>query len=231
MDSQLELGRMEEHHRKKIDLAVAVDYRRNVPKAIKDSLIDIPLDPRKFWTPIDIRLGREGKFHGVAPAYVSLPARPFAVSPYVLARLPAQTLLAIRDDPTRRPVMKHFREFRNHGIVDPERLVGDIESFLLSAEEIAFADAQGDLRDLIRRRRREHRNSNVTIVRDTGLAVAGLSIWGAVGNVAGYVGLAITACASINALRHYGKAYRHGYAVGRELPQEHRLLLNQPDKS
>ena len=231
MDTQLELGRMEEHHRKKIDLAVAAAYRHNVPKAIKGSLIDIPLDPRKFWTPIDIRLGRQGKFHGVAPAYVSLPTRPFAVSPHVLARLPAQTLLAIRDDPKRRPVMKHFREFRNDGTVDPERLVGDVESFLLSAEETAFADAQGDLRDLIKRRRREHRHSDVTIVRDAGLAVAGLSIWGEVGSVAGYVGLAITAWASIDALRHRGKAYRHGYAVGRALPQKHRLLLDRPNNS
>jgi hypothetical protein len=231
MKKQLELGRMEEFHRNKIDRAVAAAYRHNVPKAIKGSLIDIPLDPRKFWTPIDIRLGRAGKFHGVAPEYVSLPTRPFAVSPYVLARLPAQTLLAIRDDPTRRPVMKHFREFRNHGTVDPERLVGDIDNFLLSAEEIAFADAQGDLRDLIRRRRREHRSSNVTIVRDTGLAVAGLSVWGTVGSVAGYVGLAVTAWASLDALRHRDKTYRHGYAIGRALPQEHRLLLERPGNS
>ncbi len=58
MAAELERGRLEEHHRKKIDLAVAAAYRHNVPKAIKGSLIDIPLDPKHFWTPIDIRLGR-----------------------------------------------------------------------------------------------------------------------------------------------------------------------------
>jgi hypothetical protein len=204
---------------------VGAAYRHNVPKAIKGSLIDVPLDPRQFWTPIDIQLGRQGKFRGVvAPEFVSLPMRPFAVSPRVLARLPAQTLLAIRDDTTRRPVMKNFSEFRRTGTVNAEQLSGDVENFLLSAEEIAYEDARGDLRDLIKRRRRERRHSNITVMRDAGLAVAGLSIWGEVGSITGYAGLAITAWASIHALRHRGKAYRHGYAVGRTVPQEHRLF-------
>ena len=56
------------------------------------------------------------------------------------------------------------------------------------------------------------------------LGYTGLSIWGEVGNLSGYAGLAITAWASIHALRHRGKAYRDGYAIGRAVPQEHRLF-------
>ena len=144
-------------------------------------------------------------------------------------RLPAQTLLAIRDDPARRPVMRHFNEFRRTGTVDAGQLNGAVENFLYSAEQIAYSDARGELRDLIKRRRRERRRANLTILRDTGLAVAGVSIWGEIGSIVGYAGLAVTACASIHALRNYGKEYRHGYAVGRMVPPEHRLVLNHLD--
>ena len=125
--------------------------------------------------------------------------------------------------------MKHLNEFRHTGTIDAQRLAGDLESFLYSAEQIAYADARGELRDLIRTRRRARGRAQLTIARDLGLAVAGLSIWGLVGNVAGYAGLAVTAWASIQALRRRGDTYRHGYAVGRALPDEHRLLLAHPD--
>ena len=224
MDSQLAHGRMEEHHRKKADLAVGAAYRHNVPAAIAGSLIDVPLSPRQFWTPIDIQLGRRRKLPETTSESLSLSTRPFAVSPHVLARMPAETLLAIRDDPARRPVMKRLSEFRRTGEVDAEQLAGEVENFLLRAEQTAYAAARGDLRDLIKRRRRERRRANITVTRDAALAVTGLSIWGEVGNVSGYAGLAITAWASIHALRHRGKAYRDGYAIGRAVPQEHRLF-------
>ena len=109
--------------------------------------------------------------------------------------------------------MRHFNEFRRTGTVNAGQLNGAVENFLYSAEQIAYSDARGELRDLIKRRRRERRRANLTILRDTGLAVAGVSIWGEIGSIVGYAGLAVTACASIHALRNYGKEYRHGYAV------------------
>jgi hypothetical protein len=120
--------------------------------------------------------------------------------------------------------MKRLSEFRRTGEVDAERLAGEVENFLLSAEQTAYAAAVGDLRDLIKRRRRERRRANVTVTRDAALAVAGLGVWGEAGNVSGYLGLAVTAWASIHALRHRGNAYRDGYAVGRAVPPEHRLI-------
>jgi hypothetical protein len=229
MNSQVEQGRMENYHRAKIDLAVAAAYRHNIPKAVKGSLIDVPLDPKQLWTPIDIRLGRESVIREVSPQFTEFPVRPFAVSPYVLGKLPTETLLAIRADPARRPVMKQLNEFQRTGTVDAQRLAGDLEAFIYSAEQIAYASARGELRDLIKRCRRERAGARITVARDAGLAVAGLSIWGLVSNVAGYVGLAVTAYASIQALRHQGERYRHGYAIGRAMPDEHRLLLSHPD--
>ncbi len=121
-------------------------------------------------------------------------------------------------------MMRHLGEFQRSGEIDAGKLAGEVENFLISAEEIAYADAGGDLRNLIKTRRRERRRSNVTVVHDSGLAVAGLGIWGELGSIAGYVGLAVTAWASIHALRHRDKAYRHGYAVGRAVPEGHRLF-------
>ena len=230
MNSQVALGRMEDYHRARVELAVAAAYRYNVPKAIKGSLIDVPLDPKQFWTPIDIRLGRESVLHRRSPEFAEIPMRPFAVSSYVLGKLPAETLLAMRDDPARRPVMKQLSEFRRTGTVDAQRLAGAVEGFLYSAEQIAYADARGELRDLIRRRRQAHAHARIAVTRDLGFAVAGLGIWGLAGSVAGYAGLAVTACASIQALRHQGETYRHGYAIGRAVPDEHRLVLAHPDK-
>jgi len=225
---EVEKGRIEEYHRRKIDRAVAIAYGHNVPQAVDGSQVDIPLDPKKFWTPIDIRLGRKSGSGSMAAQHSALSVRPFAVSPYVLRRLPAQTVLAIRSDPARRAIMKDLDVFQRTGGSNTEHVAGHLEDFLYSAEQIAFADACGELRDLIRRRRRERRHSDVIITRDVGLAVLGLNIFGWVGSVAGYVGLAVTAWASVQALRHYDERFRHGYAIGRTIPPAHHLLLDHP---
>ena len=239
MGSEIAAGRMSDFHQAKLENVLAAAYRHNIPKAIKGSLIDVPLDPEKFWTPIDIQLGRRSIISGAAPRdFAEFPMRPFAVSPYVLSRVPVDTLLAIRADPARRKALKRLEEFRRTGIVEGERLAGELEDFLYSAEQIIYADARGELREYIRNRRRTRRGANLTVARDLGLAVAGMSIWGAAGKVAGllgdtagYAGLVVSACASIQTLRDFGSSYRHGYAVGRALPGEQRLLLGHPDHS
>jgi hypothetical protein len=58
MGTQISTGRMTTHQRMQVDRAVAAAYRHNVPKSISGSLIDVPLNPRNFWTPIDIRIGQ-----------------------------------------------------------------------------------------------------------------------------------------------------------------------------
>ena len=103
--------------------------------------------------------------------------RPFALSPRAPGRLPAETLLAIRADPARKKALRRLEEFRQTGKADPERLASDLERLLYSAEEIAYAETRGELRDLIRTRRRTRRHANLTVTGGLGLAVAGLSIW------------------------------------------------------
>ena len=237
MESQESKGTLSAYHKGRLEDVLAACYMNNVPKSINGSLMDVPLDPRKFWTPIDIRLGRRSAIGKSAPSdFLAYPMRPFSVSPRTLGKLPVETLLAIREDPARRAALKRLEEFRHTGEVDAPKLAGEVEKFLYSAEEIAYADARGELRDHIRDTRRSRRRGRLAIVRDMGLAVAGLSIWGSVGDVTGqfanaasYAGLAVTAWASIHALRNFGDAYRHGYAVGRAVPPEHRLVLARPD--
>lgn len=237
MDTQISAGRMTTHQRTQIDRAVAAAYRHNVPKSISGSLIDVPLNPREFWTPIDIRIGKASIFGTASPkAFAAYPMRPFALSPYVLGRLRADTLLAIRDDPARGRALKRLEEFRRNGQTDnDEELAGDIERFLNNAEQIAYADAQGNLRDLIRIRRRSRRRARVTVTTGVGLAVAGVSIWGLAGDVAaisstaaGYAGLAFTAWGSYKDWRGFGSDELHGYMVGRALPDKHRLVQSGP---
>ena len=82
MDTQISTGRMTAHQRLQLDRAVAAAYRHNVPKSISGSLIDVPLNPREFWTPIDIRIGRASVFGTASPsAFAAYPMRPFALSP------------------------------------------------------------------------------------------------------------------------------------------------------
>jgi hypothetical protein len=236
MDDQMAIGRMTDRQRVQVDRAVAAAYRHNVPKSIDGSLIDVPINPRDFWTPIDVHIGRESVFASAAPAdFAAYPMRPFALSPRVLGRLPAETLLAIRADPARKKALRRLEEFRQTGKADPERLAGDLERFLYSAEEIAYAETRGELHDLIRTRRRTRRHANLTVTGGLGLAVAGLSIWGTVGDVAttiadasGYVALAVTAWGSIRTLRGSGAIDLRGYMVGRALPNEHRLVISGP---
>jgi hypothetical protein len=239
MESEVTSGRMSDFHRAKLEDVLAAAYRHNIPKSIRGSLIDVPLDPGKFWTPIDVQLGRRTVISGAVPHdFAEFPMRPFAVSPYVLGRVPIDTLLAIRADPTRRRALKRLEEFRRTGGVDGERLAGELEDFLYSAEEIIYADAKGELRQHIQDGRRTRRRTRLTVARDLGLAVAGIGIWGATGNIAGligntsgYAGLVVTAWASIQTLRDFGSTYRHGYAVGRALPGEQQLVLRHPDHS
>jgi hypothetical protein len=236
MLSELEHGRMTDFHRARLEEVLAAAYRHNVPMAIDRSLIDIPLDPRKFWTPIDIRLGNSSIIAGSAPAdFAVFPLRPFSISPRMLGTLPVDVLLAIREDSTRNAALKRLDEFRRTGKIDAERLAGDIEDFFYSAEQIIYSAARGELRDHIRRGRRIRRNAILSVTRDLGLAVAGIGIWGTVdsvtsqvSNTSGYVGLAVTALASIQTLRDLGAAYQRGYAVGRTIPDDYRLVLARP---
>ena len=236
MDTQVSTGRMTGHQRVQVDRAVAAAYRHNVPKSISGSLIDVPLNPRDFWTPIDICVGRASIFGTTSPStFSAYPMRPFALSPRVLGRLRADTLIAIRDDPARRRALKGLEEFRRNGQIDAERLAGDVERFLYNAEQIAYADAQGNLRDLIKARRRSRRSARLTVTGGLGLAVAGLNIWGLAGDIAstasmasGYVGLVVAAWGSIRTLRGPGAGELHGYMVGRALPDEHRLVQSGP---
>jgi len=236
MDTQVSSGRMTSYHRLQIDRAVAAAYRHNVPKSINGSLIDVPLDPKKFWTPIDIHIGRTSAFSTMSPKdFAAHSMRPFALSPHVLGRLRADTLLAIRDDPARSRAVKSLEEFRLEGKTDFERLAGDIERFLYNAEQIAYADAQGNLRDLIRARRRSRQHARISVTSNMGLAVAGLSIWGIAGHIAStissdtsWAGLAITAWGSYKDIRGYRSEELHGYMVGRLLPDEHHLVLSSP---
>jgi hypothetical protein len=236
MDTQISTGRMTTHQRTQVDRAVAAAYRHNVPKSISGSLIDVPLNPRDFWTPIDIRIGKASVFGTASPStFVAYPMRPFALSPHVLGRMRAETLLAIRDDPARGRALKSLEEFRRNGQTDAEQFAGDVERFLYNAERIAYADAQGNLRDLIRTRRRSRRRARVTVTTGMGLAAAGLSIWGLVGDVAsiassaaGYAGLVVTAWGSIVTLRGSDPDELHGYMVGRALPDKHRLMQSGP---
>ena len=236
MDTQISTGRMTAHQRLQLDRAVAAAYRHNVPKSISGSLIDVPLNPREFWTPIDIRIGRASVFGTASPsAFAAYPMRPFALSPHVLGRLRADTLLAIRDDPARGRALKSLEEFRRNGQTDPEHLAGNIERFLYNAEQIAYADVKGNLRDLITTRRRSRQRARITVTTGMGLAVAGLSIWGLAGaaaaiasSAAGYAGLVVTAWGSIKTLRGSGSDELHGYMVGRALPDEHRLVQRGP---
>jgi hypothetical protein len=162
--------------------------------------------------------------------------RPFALSPHVLGRLRAETLLAIRDDPARRRALKSLEQFRRNGLADgAEQLAGDVERFLSEAERIAYADTKGELKDYIRTRRRSRRIARVTVTTSMGLAVAGLSIWGPVGDVAsiassaaGFAGLAVTAWGSIKDWRGSGPDELHGYMVGSAVPDEHRLMESSP---
>jgi hypothetical protein len=237
MESQVSAGTLTAYHKGKLEDVLAACYLNNVPKSINGSLIDVPLDPRKFWTPIDIRLGRRSAISGSSPSdFVAHSMRPFSVSPHTLGKLPVETLLAIRADPARRPALRRLEEFRRTGEVDAPKLAEELEAFLYSAEEIAYSDARGELREHIRATRRSRRRGRLAIVRDMGLAVAGVSIWGSAGDItgqiataAGYAGLAVTAWASIHALRNFGDTYRHGYAVGRAVPPEHRLVLAGPN--
>jgi hypothetical protein len=239
MGAEAAAGRMSAFHLKKLENVLAAAYRHNIPKAVKGSLIDVPLDPDKFWTPIDIQLGRRSIIPGAAPQdFAEFPMRPFAVSPYVLSTVPVDTLLAIRADPSRGKALKRLEQFRRTGRVEGDKLAGELEDFLIIAEQIIYADARGELREYIRNRRRTRRGANLTVARDLGLAVAGMSIWGTAGKVAGligdtagYAGLVVSAWASIQTLRDFGSSYRHGYAVGRAVPDEQRLLLGHPDHS
>jgi hypothetical protein len=236
MAAEMEYGRMNDFHSRKLERVLEAAYRNNVPMSIEDSLVDVPIDPRRFWTPIDIRLGNQSIIKGADPAdFATFPMRPFSVSPRVLGALPTEALFAIRDDPARRRAVKRLDDFRQTGRVDGPRLAEDIERFLYAAEEIAYSEVRGELRERIKERRRASRRAQLIVTRDLGLAIAGISIWGAISNVAaqvgsaaGYTGLVVTACASIQALRDLGSAYRHGYAVGREVPSEHRLVLSRP---
>jgi hypothetical protein len=236
MEQQVARGRMTAHHKAVLEDVLLASYMFNVPKSIAGSLIDVPLDPRKFWTPIDIHLGRRSVVTGEGRReHASFQMRPFSVSPRVLGALPAETLLAIRADQTRRKALRSLAHFRRTGEVDSAGLAGDIEAFLSRAEEIAYADVRGELRESIKEARRTRRVTRLTVARDLGLAVAGVSIWGAAGEVAnqianatGYLGLVVTAWASIDTLRNFGSAYRRGYAVGRAIPDEHRLILAKP---
>jgi hypothetical protein len=234
MDTQISTGRMTAYQRIQVDRAVAAAYRHNVPKSISGSLIDVPLNPRDFWTPIDIRIGKASVFGTASPStFAAYPMRPFALSPHVLGQLRAETLLAIHADPARRRALKSLEKFRRNGQTDAEQLAGDLERFLSSAEQIAYADTQGKLHDYIRTRRRSQRRARVTVTTNMGLAAAGLSIWGLVGdvgsitsNAAAYAGLVVTAWGSINTLRRPGPDERHGYMVG--MPDKHRLMQSGP---
>lgn len=236
MDTQMADGRMTGHQRLQVDRAVAAAYRHNVPKSISGSLIDVPLNPRDFWTPIDIRIGRASVFGSTSPAaFAACPMRPFALSPRALGQLRAGTLMAIRGDPARSRALKSLEEFRRNGQIDAERLAGDVERFLYSAEQIAYADAQGNLRDLIKARRRSRRRAGLTVTGGLGLAVAGLNLWGLAGDIAstassasGYVGLVVAAWGTIKTLRGSGAGEMHGYMVGRAVPDEHRLVQSDP---
>jgi hypothetical protein len=238
MNTQVSAGRMTAHQRMKVDRAVAAAYRHNVPKSISGSLIDMPLNPRDFWTPIDIRVGRASIFGTTsAGVFAAYPMRPFALSPRVLGRLRADTLITIRDDPARRRALNGLEEFRRNGQIDAERLAGDVERFLYNAEQIAYADAQGNLRDLIKARRRSRRRARLTITGGLGLAVAGLNIWGLAGDIAstasiasGYAGLVVAAWGSIKTVRASGAGELNGYMVGRALPDEHRLVQSDPHR-
>jgi hypothetical protein len=240
MGTQISTGRMTTHQRMQVDRAVAAAYRHNLPKSISGSLIDVPLNPRNFWTPIDIRIGKASVFGTASPStFAAYPMRPFALSPHVLGRLRAETLLAIRDDPTRRRALKSLEQFRRNGLADDaEQLAGDIERFLSEAERIAYADTKGELKDYIRTRRRSRRIAKVTVTTSMGLAVAGLSIWGPVGDVAsiassaaGFAGLAVTAWGSFKDWRGSGPDELHGYMVGSAVADEHRLMQRSPHSS
>ena len=112
-----------------------------------------------------------------------------------------------------------------------QRLAGSVEGFLYSAEQIAYADARGELRDLIRRRRHSHAYARVAVTRDLGFAVAGLGIWGLVGSVTRCLVRPGRDRVCINpSATPPGRNFRHGYAIGRAIPDEHRLLLAHPDK-
>jgi hypothetical protein len=236
MEQQVFGGRMTAHHKAVLEDVLSDSYMLNIPKSITGSLADVPLDPKKFWTPVDIHLGRRSIVAGTGyREYASFQMRPFSVSPRVLGALPVETLLAIRTDPARRKALRSLAHFRQTGEVDSTKLAGEIEDFLNRAEEIAYADARGELKENIKASRRTRRRAQLTVVRDVGLAVAGVSIWGTVGeaasqiaNAAGYLGLVITAWASIDTLRKFGSTYRRGYAIGRAIPDEHRLVLSRP---
>jgi hypothetical protein len=236
MASEIDKGRMSDFHARKLERVLEAAYQNNVPMSIKNSLVDVPLDPRRFWTPIDIRLGDRSIIQGSEPKdFTAFPMRPFSVSPRVLGTCSVEALFAIRDDPARRRAVKALDKFRQTGQLDGTKLAEDVENFLYSAEEIAYWDVGGELRERIRERRRSRRRAYLSVTRDLGLAVAGISVWGSLSNVAaqigsaaGYAGLVVTACASLQALRDIGSVYRHGYAVGREIPNDHRLLLSKP---
>ena len=236
MDTQISTGQMTAHQRIQVDRAVAAAYRHNVPKSISGSLIDVPLNPRNFWTPIDIRIGKASVFGTASPnTFAAYPIRPFALSPHVLGRLRAETLLAIRDEPARHRALKSLEMFRRNGQTDTEQLAGDVERFLYEAERIAYADTKGELKDYIRTRRRSRRIAKVTVTTSMGLAVAGLSIWGPAGDVAsiassaaGFAGLAVTAWGSFKDWHGSGPDELHGYMVGSAVPDEHRLMQSRP---
>jgi hypothetical protein len=235
MREQMDVGRMSEYHRRVLEKVFSAAYRHNVPKAIDGSQIDVPLEKSRFWTPVEIKLGSPNlASRSTSAGFATYPMQPFVISQHVLGRIRAQTLLAIMDDPARRPVVRQIRTFCRTGSADFQRFRDDVEKFLASAQEIIYADANKQLRELINRRKRAQGKARLTVARDVGLAVAGLDIWHTVGQIggdvasaAGYTGLAITAFASYQTLRHFNEAYRHGWALGASIPNEHRLVLPQ----
>jgi hypothetical protein len=235
MDEQVASGRMTARQKSLIDRAVATAYRHNVPKAIKGSLADVPLDPADFWTPIDIQLGRKTAARGAGLSEAAI--RPFALSPRILGSLPAETLLAIRADPARRPLSRNLADFRRTGSIDIQQLAGQLETYLYAAEQLAYSSVQGELREAIRRRRRSGTATMITVTRDVGLAAAGLGLWRMAGPAAGlaataasYTGLVVIAHGSLRTLRHHRDAHHHGYAAGRLIPDDQHLLLSHREQ-